>query len=171
MTDNRRPVVVLQQLSHQFSTNLEVALKEQEAALREVELRARAVTEVAKIIRKRKSLQEHQVQLIELFDEIFADITCSIYFAGCALDNAAKMSLRRVLDLGVGFVYLWDLPHLYWVWRNGSHHLAFAEMVKHLSSDGFLEYVRKDNHDFSGDRLLDSSSISRSPALRVASEV
>ncbi|MCB0321220.1 MAG: hypothetical protein KDD60_09860, partial [Bdellovibrionales bacterium] len=125
------------------------------------ELRARAVTEVAKIIRKRKSLQEHQVQLIELFDEIFADITCSIYFAGCALDNAAKMSLRRVLDLGIGFVYLWDLPHLYWVWRNGSHHLAFAEMVKHLSSDGFLEYVRKDNHDFSGDRLFDSSSISK----------
>ncbi len=52
MTDNRRPVVVLQQLSQQFCANLEVALKEQEAPLREVELRARAVTEVAKIIRK-----------------------------------------------------------------------------------------------------------------------
>jgi len=49
-----------------------------------------------------------------MFDEIFADSICSAHFAACGLDLPAQMVLPRVLDLGVGAVYLWDLPHVFW---------------------------------------------------------
>jgi hypothetical protein len=68
------------------------------------------------------------------------------------------MVLRRVLELGVGAVYLWDLPHVYWGWKQHDLDLNFNDMMHHISSDEYKTYVSFANSDFRHPELIDRTA-------------
>jgi hypothetical protein len=134
---------IFRALAGKFATNLEASLTATEGrlALSNVELKARAFTVVASILRGTQNLSETQQRLLDVFDELFSDTICSIFLAASALDKPAQMVLRRVLELGVGVVYLWDLPHRFWGWRTLDQDLSYAEMLEHLNSPAYKAYL------------------------------
>jgi hypothetical protein len=77
----------------------------------------------------------------EILDEVFADFTLAMYLLAIGLIIPARMSARRAFELGVAAVYMWDLPHEYWGWKNHDTDLSFSNMITHLNSIGYLAYL------------------------------
>jgi hypothetical protein len=67
------------------------------------------------------------------------------------------MVLRRVLELGVATVYLWDLPHVFWGWKKHDVDLNFKDMLDHLASPSFKSFVSFANARTAGQDVLDGS--------------
>lgn len=121
------------------------------------ELQARAIPVVAKILVRDLGLTGWQRESLCMFDEVFADVICSIYLSGCGLDKPAQMVLRRALKLGVATVYVWNLPHVFWAWKNHDKDLAFNEMLEHLSTQGFNSFVHSENPHYKGAGVVDAA--------------
>src|SRR5258705_5189179 len=98
-------------LSRKFNNNLELSLAHEVELNSKVEIQARAIPVVAKILGEGVGLAEWQRDSMCMFDEIFADIICSVYLSALGIDKPAQGILRRALEVGVATVYLWDLPH------------------------------------------------------------
>ena len=150
MTDQitKDVVNIFTDLNKKFSKNLQISLQHERERIQRIELKARAFITISDILIKEPTLNAAQKELTCIFDEIFADIICSVYFASCSLDRPAEMLLRKVLDLGVGLFYMWDMPHWFWAWKDHDRDLNFTEMILHLSSDGYKTLVAKENPDF-----------------------
>lgn len=154
-------VDVIEKLADKFRANLGQSLGLSYDELGAAELRARACAQVRRILREIAGLTPTQREITCMFDEIFGDIICSLYFAGCALDRPAQMVLRRALDLGLATVYLWDLPHAFWGWKMHDEDLRFNEMVDHLGSEAYLSYVRVTNPGCDAPEVLDGTTAKR----------
>jgi len=100
----------------------------------------------------------HHAELARLFDELFADDITSLYLGAVGLHMPARMLLRRVLELGVAVVYLWDLPHEFWGWREHDRNLSFTAMLQHLSAPDYLSYIKRDNPAFDSGMVIDSAA-------------
>jgi len=109
---------VMTSLHSKFDENFKSAMGGSHPLLAKAELKARGVNEVAEVLRSSKDLTRTQEEILAIFDEVFADLVTSTYLASLALDKPARMLLRRALELGVAIVYLWDMPHLYWMWKS-----------------------------------------------------
>jgi hypothetical protein len=150
------PTVVFRELNSKFSANLAISLTQHSQAFEMVEIRARAIAAVGSILAT-QSLTPFQCEIAGIANEIFADVICSIYLAGCALDNAAKIVLRRAFELGIATVYLWDLPHVFCDWKEHDHDLSFSEMVKHIESPGYKSFVRRVNTKSQDGQVIDAA--------------
>ncbi len=148
-------VSILTDLNKKFSKNLQTSLQHERERTQRIELKARAFVTIFNILIKEPNLNAAQKELTCIFDEIFADIICSVYFASCSLDRPAEMLLRKVLELGVGFFYMWDMPHWFWAWKDHDRDLNFTEMILHLGSDGYKTLVAKENPNFHGQGVID----------------
>ncbi len=135
-------VEVLARLHEKFSGNFLAATKIPPPLLEAVEVKTRAIAEFGQLLRQPAALSPSQIRLAAAADEIFADITCSIYMAAASLGPPAPMVLRRALELGVAVVYLWDQPHLFWGWTECDQDLSFREMLAHLESQSYLAFLR-----------------------------
>lgn len=149
--------LIFGKLMAKFAANLDQSLKISIPQLSGAELKARACAEVGRILSQSQGLTSTQREITCMFNEIFGDLVCSLCFAGCALDRPAQMVLRRVLELGIGTVYLWDLPHVFWGWKRHDHDLNFNAMLQHLTSDEYKTYISFANPRFSGTQLLDQA--------------
>jgi hypothetical protein len=133
---------LLKDLHAQFEQNLNTAVKSSTDVFDRVELAARGTATLGEILGQSPIAYHVHSELPMIFDEVFADTICSIYLSACALDNPAKAMLRRVLELGVAIVYLWDLPHRYAAWKHYDKDLSFTEMLEHLDSIEYKHFVR-----------------------------
>lgn len=79
--------IVFKNLNIKFAQNLQLSLKESESKIATVELKARTFPKVGEILSKTPDITSTQTEIICIFHEIFGDIICSVYFAGCALDK------------------------------------------------------------------------------------
>ncbi|MBI3806691.1 MAG: hypothetical protein HY281_04125 [Nitrospirae bacterium] len=149
-------VAVFRQLGTKLNRNCDLALGTEQDQLQKVEVKARAFAETGRILSGLNNLTATQHECTCIFDEIFGDIICSLYFAASALDKPAQILLRRVLELGVAAVYLWDLPHKYWGWKCHDEDLSFKEMLGHLTSDSYRTYLAKLNPNFTDTQILDA---------------
>ena len=140
-----KPNKILLELESKFRSNLEHSLCQNEECLDRLFIKARALSEIGFILKEKDGLRKDQIETIKIFDEIFADIITSIYFAGSALDKPAQMVLRRALEMGVAIVFLWDLPHILYAWKNHDNDLNFNDMLKHLTDNGYLSYISDHN--------------------------
>lgn len=77
----------------------------------------------------------------ELLDEVFTDFSLAMYLCATGLIVPARMSVRRAFELCLASVYMWDLPHEYWGWRQCDEDLSFSKMVNHLNSVGYHAYL------------------------------
>src|SRR5438067_1286937 len=132
---------VFRKLGEQFATNFNKALSIAPIEARRIELKGRCLSAVGIILKEKYSVNDTQKEIAGIYDEVFADCVCSIFLAGQGLDRPAQLVLRRVLELGVAAIYLWDLPHIYWGWKEYDCDLSFKEMCEHLSSPQYLRYV------------------------------
>ncbi len=108
---------------------------------------------VASLLEKKK-IQIHHDTCLRIYQEIIADTTSSVYLATCAIDKPAHIILRRVLELGIAAVYLWDMPHISYEWQNHDHDLSFSDMLKHLNSSGFKDYVKQQSNENMIDEII-----------------
>jgi hypothetical protein len=138
-------VEILRKLDAQFSANFETALSTAAEEVGRVELKARCISSVGVILTETCCVTEAHTDIAKIYDEVFADCVCSVLLAGQGLDRPAQLVLRRVLELGVAAVYLWDLPHLYWGWKEYDKDLSFSEMTDHLSAPAYLRCVSSMN--------------------------
>lgn len=141
---NKAPEQLLEELKVKFDANFSACLKCDCVDLSKVFLYARAISEVGQIL-KAYQFSKHHEKCCIIFDEIFSDIISSLYLASAAIDKPATIVLRRVVELGIAVVYLWDLPHIAYSWELFKHDLNFTEMLNHIKSDGFKAYVCAEN--------------------------
>ncbi len=146
---------ILFDLHSKLEKNLKKSFEGEIEIFKRAEIKARSFTVVCSILKDKYSLGSHQEEILTIFDELFADIIISIYLAGCSLDNPAKSLLRRVIELGVGTVYLWDLPHKFWGWKECEMDLSFANMLTHINSAEYRTLVSKENLAYSQEMLID----------------
>ncbi len=148
---------VLSDLNAKFCKNLGLALSQEEPLASRAELQARAIPIVAKILSSHLELTAWQREALCMFDEVFADVICSIYLSACGLDKPAQMMLRRALEVGAATVYVWDLPHLFWGWKDHDKDLNFNEMLEHFSTQGFQSFVRSQNPHLKNPEVFDTA--------------
>ncbi len=146
---------VFTDLNVKFNKNLKLSLVKDVEKISQAELKARAFAIIGQILRERPNLSQSQKELVDIFDELFADSIISLYLAGCSLDKPAQTLMRRVLELGIAVMYLWDMPHQFWAWKCHDKDLNFNEMIDCLNSSGYKSFVLTENPHFSGESLFD----------------
>ncbi len=146
---------VFRDLQDKFENNLRFSLLENLEKLSQVELKARAFAILGQILRESPNLSRSHKEITAIFDELFTDVVISIYLAGCSLDKPAQTLLRRVLELGIAVIYLWDMPHHFWGWKCHDKDLNFNEMVECLNSASYKTFVASENTNFSDNSLFD----------------
>lgn len=154
---------ILEHLHLKFGENLKLCLSEDIAILEEVEIKAKGTYILGELIHKDGTITETQKEISNIYPEIFTDLTISIYLASCAIDNSPKILLRRVLELGIAVVYLWDIPYKYWNWKNNDDYnndLNFKEMLDYLNNTGYIDYINQEN-DSSVSNLVNKNSITK----------
>jgi hypothetical protein len=152
---------VLTQLEKKFHANFARFIEEMQDPHQEIHLRARAIAALGQIASEDGNLQPNHLGIIPIFDEVFSDMVISIYLTACALDNPAQSALRRAMELGVAIVYLWDLPHIFWGWKQHDSDLNFNEMLDHLSKPAYKSFLTSLNAKFTGEDLFDYNEARR----------
>ena len=135
-------------LHTKFGDNLRLALIENGTILDEAEIKSRAIFYLGEILSKNKTISDTQKEITNIYNEIFTDLTIVTYLSCCAIDNSARIILRRILELGLASVYLWDLPFKYWNWVKYDEHnndLNFKEMLDYLNDKGYIDFVNMEN--------------------------
>lgn len=146
---------IMEKLNSKFANNLMQCLKEKTEHLAGVEKKARLFAALGQVLAESSDLNPHQKELVPIFDEVFSDVTISLYLAACGLDKPAQIILRRVLELGNAVIYLWDLPHMFWGWKCHSLDLNFKEMVDHLSKDHYRTFLKSISKGYKGEDICD----------------
>lgn len=148
---------IFNELNAKFTNNLKISLNDEKENLNRIELKARKLPVIGQIIREKVEISSTQAELLVIFDEVFSDIITSIYFASCSLDKPAQIILRRALELGIAVVYMWDLPYVFWGWKNHDKDLNFNEMIEYLTDDSFRTYIEKINCNYKGQNIFNHS--------------
>lgn len=155
-----KPKEILNGLHQKFSNNFALSMEADNKELPKAFLLIKGIAEIGQILCKR-DLQKHQIRCCNIFDEIFADMSISIYLAANSLDKPAMIVLRRALELGVAVVYLWDMPHLLYSWDILEKDLSFSEMLSHICGDGFIHFVKEENKYLEIKKLIDAKKTNR----------
>lgn len=137
---NRSPSEIIFELNAKFGDNFSKWSGLEDPLLDRVFTGLYCISSVGEILNARKSSKHHDI-CCKIYDEIFADGASSVYLATIAMDKPASIVLRRILELGVAAVYLWDMPHRAFAWNEHDGDLSFSEMISHLNSKGFTTYV------------------------------
>jgi len=136
---NKSPTEIMTLLSEKFNSNFREWQGIKDNKLDKVIFSIFTLNTIAEILNKKKKSVHHDV-CIKIFNEIIADTSSSLYLSACAIDKPAKIVLRRVLELGVASIYLWDMPHIVYSWKNHDEDLSFSDMLKHITNQGYIDY-------------------------------
>lgn len=141
----RQPVKeLLHSLHANFGQNMNALGQEYDSQLDSIDLNSRIISEIRTIASENYCNTDAQKKICsEILDEVFTDFSLAMYLSTIGLIVPARMSARRAVELGLASVYMWDLPHEYWGWRQRDQDLSFSAMVAHLNSVGYLEYIRQ----------------------------
>lgn len=132
-----------------FGENLEKALADDISELDEIEIKSIAVYYFGKILLSDPNITDTRKEIAKIYNEIFTDFTIVSYLSCSGIDNGARIILRRILELGVASVYLWDSPQKYWNWSKYDDHgsdLNFKEMIEHLNNRGYIDFLNSENN-------------------------
>jgi hypothetical protein len=150
------PHQLLLKLHEKFAGNITASIADP-GTYANTEIRLRCLPAVSDLL-VAGSNTPHQRELLTLFDELFADGTASLYLSAAGLQMASRMVLRRVLEIGVAVVYLWDLPHEFWGWHSHDKDLSFKRMLTHLTDDQYKTFVLRDGAALAGDSMIDAAA-------------
>lgn len=137
---NKIPKDIIIELNGKFGGNFEEWKTLKDPLLDKIFTGLYCISAVGEILSSKKTSKHHDI-CCKIYDEIFADGASSVYLASIAMDKPASIVLRRILELGVAAVYLWDMPHMAFAWNEHDGDLSFSEMISHLNSKGFTTYI------------------------------
>jgi hypothetical protein len=133
-------------IKQKFLSNFSECSLIQESDLEEVELKARIVYSLGReLLQDASNATEREISAI--FKEIFSDLSISIFLSMCCIDNASRIVLRRVLDLGISIPVFWNNPDKFWGWKVIDSHetdLNFRENVDYLVGLSYREYLQNE---------------------------
>jgi hypothetical protein len=135
---------VLSSLHASFGSNLKSIDPAFVPQVDKIDLQSRMISEVRDQLLSHYCSGPVQRTICEdLLDEVFSDFSLALYFCASGLIVPSQMSTRRAFEIGLAAIYLWDLPHAYWGWKNKDDDLSFSAMVAHLNSIGYMEYLKQ----------------------------
>lgn len=141
---NKDPKEIMNELHLKFDSNFKEWNGVEGDKLDTSFLGLHCIAAIGEILRERKTSKHHEICCM-VYDEIFSDGVSAIYLASNAIDKPASVVLRRVLELGIAAIYLWDMPHMAFSWNNHDQDLSFSEMLNHINSKGYISYINKEN--------------------------
>ena len=141
---NKDPRQVMIELNEKFTENFGQWSLMSTHDLENTFIGLRGIALVGEILNGQKHSKHHEI-CCKIYDEIFSDGIASIYLASNAMDKPANIVLRRVLELGVAALYLWDMPHMAFSWDKHDQDLSFSEMLNHINSKGYISYINTEN--------------------------
>lgn len=153
---NKEPRNVMIELNDKFNGNFNNWSLIAEPGLEKSFLALHCIAAIGEVLKSQKFSKHHEI-CCKIYDEIFSDGVSSIYLAANAMDKPANIVLRRILELGVAAIYLWDLPHMAYSWNHHDQDLSFSEMLKHVNSNGYISYINSENQTAIEAELISSS--------------
>ncbi len=157
--DNREPAVkamsaILDELHFKFSQNLRESISHENDIMKRIDIKAKGFSKIGEILLEYKQISPTQKEITCIYDELFVDSVCSVYFAACSLDRPAEMLLRKVLEVGIAAVYLWDSPSIFCGWKEHDEDLNFSDMLTFISSNRYKTFITKENPDFDNKEII-----------------
>lgn len=137
---NKAPKDIMVELHKKFTDNFTEWKDVENLQLDRTFTFLKATTAIGELLSENSTLKHHEI-CCKIYDEIFTDGASALYLASTSMDKPASIVLRRILELGVAALYLWDMPHMAHSWNSYDHDLSFTEMLNHINSKGYLEYV------------------------------
>lgn len=143
---NKTPKEIMSELRDKFNANFDEWLSLGDDSLETIFIYLQIIPKIGQALKNQSTLKHHN-ECCLIFDELFADTVSALYLAACAIDKPAFIIMRRVLELGLASVYLWDMPHMANAWRKFDQDLNFSDMLKHVNSEGYLSYVSEETEN------------------------
>ncbi|HMQ70716.1 MAG TPA: hypothetical protein PKC58_17200 [Ignavibacteria bacterium] len=153
---NKGPRDILIELNHKFNGNFNDWSTLQNHRLEKSFIGLHCIVAVGEILNECKSSKHHEI-CCKIYDEIFSDGVSAIYLATNAMDKPANILLRRILELGLAAIYLWDMPHIAFSWNDHDQGLNFKEMINHVNSKGYISYINNENNTKIKSELISAS--------------
>lgn len=153
---NKGPRDILIELNHKFNGNFNDWSTLQNHRLEKSFIGLHCIVAVGEILNECKSSKHHEI-CCKIYDEIFSDGVSAIYLATNAMDKPANILLRRILELGLAAIYLWDMPHIAFLWNDHDQGLNFKEMINHVNSKGYISYINNENNTKIKSELISAS--------------
>lgn len=147
---------LLKALHDKFGDNIGVLPSSASTMLDDIDLNSRIISEIRSLLGSNFCVSDaHKKICADILDEVFSDFSLAMYLCSIGLIVPARMSIRRAFELSLAVVYMWDLPHEYWGWRERDQDLSFSEMVSHLNSPGYLAYLAQQRQSASVNVICD----------------
>ncbi|WP_429140805.1 hypothetical protein [Aeromonas allosaccharophila] len=153
---NKSPHETMRIINDKFNDNFELWYSLTDHKLEKTFIGLQCISLIGEILSKKKISKHHDI-CCKIYDEIFSDGVSSIYLASHAMDKPANIILRRIIELGLASIYLWDMPHAAYSWNDYDHDLSFSEMMNHVNSKGYIAYVNSENNGKITSELFSSS--------------
>jgi len=157
---NKQPRLVMVELNEKFNGNFDQWNSLEDQNIEKVFIGLHCIALIGEILNEQKSSKHHEI-CCKIYDEIFSDGVSALYLASNAMDKPANIVLRRVLELGLAAVYLWDMPHMAFSWDQHDQNLSFTDMLNHINSKGFISYINKENNTEIEGELISSTNAQR----------
>jgi hypothetical protein len=157
---NKEPRLVMVELNEKFNGNFDQWNSLEDQNIEKVFIGLHCIALIGEILNEQKSSKHHEI-CCKIYDEIFSDGVSALYLASNAMDKPANIVLRRVLELGLAALYLWDMPHMAFSWDQHDQNLSFTDMLNHINSKGFISYINKENNTEIEGELISSTSAQR----------
>ena len=141
---NKAPKDIMIELHKKFDDNFNEWKNVENVKLDRTFIFLNGTAAVGELLRNKSTSKHHDI-CCKIYDEIFSDGASALYLASISMDKPANIVLRRILELGVAALYLWDMPHMAHSWNSYDQDLSFTEMLNHINSKGYLEYVGFEN--------------------------
>ncbi len=158
MNKNSRQIMV--ELNKKFNGNFNQWSSLREQNLEKAFTGLHCIALVGEVLNDQKSSKHHEI-CCKIYDEIFSDGVSALYLATNAMDKPANIVLRRVLELGLAAIYLWDMPHMAFSWNQHDQDLSFTDMLNHINSKGYISFLNKENSIEIDGELIPSSKAQR----------
>lgn len=130
-------------LNEKLNQNLENALDNNLDVYNKIDLLNKAVFQMGESLNE-VCIYKGQTAICNIFTEIFSDVTMTTLLVSSSHGNIVDVLKRRILELGVAIVYLWDRPQKYWEWSKQNsqrHDLSFSEMIDVIYSEGYKLFL------------------------------
>lgn len=157
---NKAPKDIMIELHKKFDDNFNEWKHVENIKLDRTLIFLNGTAAVGELLSKKSTSKHHDI-CCKIYDEIFSDGASALYLASISMDKPANIVLRRILELGVAALYLWDMPHMAHSWNSYDQDLSFTEMLNHINSKGYLEYVGFENSITIENELLPSKQLQK----------
>lgn len=142
----RETIDLLESLHSHFGSNISQMTPDIVTLVDKVDISSRQIDNIRiTVLREYCGDDKQKIGCADLLGEIFADFSQAMYLFSIGLIVPARMLVRGALELGLAFLYFWDMPHEYWGWSKHGSDLNITGMIEHLGSQKYAAHLANVN--------------------------